>query len=303
MRKALNDELRKIELIAMIVGEIPFLFVGGAVASGFGAWAATLTRSRFLIALAEGVAITLFNGLTAPPAMRPTSALGWSAQLGTNVLLAGIGRIFQGLGPAGQGLASSRRILLWTAAQAGGAFAATTLVQTAIQSLESHAQQQGGESSFTEMLTLNAIMNGLGLFMGAAVHIDPVGQPGGKALALPTAKDLAGEWTVRGVPIDEQAAQEWLNLVNRSGEFHDRFRRLAKAARSRTLKKEELEDWRTEGLKLADDLEANLPRLAKLLGPAMTPDAIKTYIDSLRSRIKKSGTTIRLRFFPNTRPG
>jgi hypothetical protein len=285
--KAINDELRKLELIGLIVGEIPFLFVGGAFASGFGAWVGTLTRgSRLLIILSEGVAITLFNALTAPPEMRPTSALGWGAQLGTNILLAGIGRLFQALGPAGQGLASSRQILLRTAVQAGGAFAATTLVQTAIQALESHAQRQGGESSFTEMLTLNAIMNGLGLFLGAAVHIDPAGPPGSRALAVPSPEDLAAQWTARGVPIDKQAAQEWLALVNRSGEFHERYQRLAKAARNRTLTKQELEDWRTEGLKLADDLEAKVPRLAKILGSTADPEKIKAYIDSLRSRIK-----------------
>jgi len=285
--KAINDELRKIELISMVVGEIPFLFVGGAVAAGFGVWVGTLTRgSRLLIILSEGVAITVFNGLTAPPEMRPTSALGWGAQLGTNILLAGIGRLFQTLGPAAEGLASSRRILLRTAAQAGGAFAATTLVQTTIQSLENHAQQQGGESGFTEMLTLNAIMNGLGLFMGAAVHIDPVGPPGSRALTVPTPKELAAQWTARGVPIDEAAAREWLSLMNRSGEFYERYQRLAKAARKRTLTKQELEDWRTEGLKLADDLELKLPQLAKILGSITAPKEIKDYIDSLRNRIK-----------------
>ena len=287
--KLVTDEIRRLEIISAIVEQLPFLFVGGAVASGFGAWVGEISGgSRLLMVLSEGVTITVFNALTAPSATRPTTPAGWAAQLGTNILLAGIGRVFQTLVPTnlGGGLASSRRILLTTAVQAGGAFAATTLVQSAIQSLEQKAAHQGGESSFTEMLTLNAIMNGLGLLFGAAVRVEPAGAPAGQTLALPTPKDLASQWKSRGVPIDEPAAQEWLDLVNRSNEFRDRYRQLAKAAREGKWTEADFENWRNEGVDLADDLGKKLPRLAKVLGSTHTPAEIENFVNTIRNWLK-----------------
>jgi hypothetical protein len=287
--KLVGDGIKSLKIIGAIVEQLPFFFVGGAVAAGFGAWVGDLRRfalARHTFGRGRDYGLQRADGTCRnAPDDRPW--LGWAAR---DKHFSGRDRArISGLRArrgSGRGVASSRRILLSSVLQAGGAFAGTTLVQTVIEALEAKAKHQGGESSFTEMLSFNAIMNAVGLLFGAAVHIEPSGAPPSKALPLPTPKELSATWTARGVPIDEAATKEWLDLEIRSATvFRDRYRRLAKAAGEGTLTKQQFEDWRTEGLELADELGKKLPGLAEVLGSTHTTEEIGNFIKEVRARL------------------
>jgi hypothetical protein len=286
-------EIRNLRIREAIGQQLPFLFVGAGLATGVAAWVAEVSNgSRWLIILAEAATLTAVNTVGAYAAgTRPTVG-GVAIQFGTNLVFAGLGQVFQAFGKgvtAAEGLSNARRLLLLTSLKAG-AFGSTTLLQTAFQAIEAEAHNKGGESSFTEMLTINLVMNALGLLFGAAFRIERGGGTG-KELALPTPRELAAEYTAKGIPIDEQAAREWLDLVNRTGEFQARYQRLARAAQRGQLGRDEFENWRKEGLELADELARKLPRLAAVLGSQQTPAQIQAFLAGLRTALANASFT------------
>ena len=54
------------------------------------------------------------------------------------------------------------------------------------------------------MLTLNLLMNGLGLQFGAALKTEPAGRTS-RALALATPKEIVAQWAAKGVVIPSRA--------------------------------------------------------------------------------------------------
>jgi hypothetical protein len=284
----ISKEKRDLLVRRAITEQVLLLLLATAVTAGVGTFVTEITNgSRWLVVLAEAATLTLFNAGTGYLAGQAPTAAALATQFGTNLLLAGLGQVFQALGTsiqAVQGLSTARRFLLLTTLKAG-AFGATSLAQTTIQAIEAEAEGKGGETSFGEMLTLNLIMNGFGLLFGAALQ-PPQRGPTGRALALPTAQEVTAEWAAKGVPIDEAAAREWVDLAGRATEFQSRYQRLAKAAQAGRLTRDEFEKWRYEGLDLVDELARKLPRLAKVLGAEHSPEEISAILANLRTRLE-----------------
>jgi hypothetical protein len=267
------------DIVAAIIEQIPFLLIGGEIAAGIGAWVRLATSSRWLVALAEGAAFTTFNALTAPPGARPTSALGWAGQLALNVGWARIGRVlFEAGGDLAGRLGQSRRALLTIGAGVVLPGLSLTALQTLAQEIERRARGQGGESSITELFTVNLIMNALGLLVSAGMpRPEPPSGPSGAMLRYSPA-DLA-----RRTSISETAAAAWLDLAGRADEFQTRFRTLAEAARRGTLDRAAFEQLQREGLALADELAQKLPILAEALGTGQSAGTIQAAIARLRA--------------------
>jgi len=254
----LTDNIRSVakteRIIAAVVGSLPLLMFGGIAASSVGAWVGAVTNgSRLLIVLAEGATFTLFSALTTPTSLQPATATGWAIELGVNVALAGFGRFFRLFGTGAdvaEGLSLSRRLLL-----AGGALTATSLVQTTLQSiaqsLEDRAHRQGGESSFTEVLTINLIMNALVMLFHAS--ISEQARSGAPLTADQLVADIQQS---RGVTIGLDAAGQWLSLEARAKSFLEDFQAALKKG---TLTEEEFNGWKQKGDDLARDLEQQLP--------------------------------------------
>jgi|GEM_PF-3444092 len=279
--ETLTDNIRSVAkregIIAAVVGALPFLLFGGIAASSVGAWVGTMTNgSRLLIALAEGATFTLFSALTTPASFQPTTATGWAIEFGVNVALAGFGRFFRlfevGVDVA-EGLSLSRRLLL-----AGGALTVTSLVQTtlqsAAQSLEDRARRQGGESSFTEMLTVNLILNALVMLVHAGLSERT--RAGTELNADQLVADIQQS---RGITISKDAADRWLALRARANQFMADFQAALKRG---TLTEEEFNAWKQRGKDLARDLEQQLPDLVKVLGTGQTPDQIRGLVGRFR---------------------
>src|ERR671913_573551 len=126
-------------------------------------------------------------------------------------------------GDVAQRLALSRRLILdiGTRVVLPGATLAT--LQTVVQRIENRARGLGGESSFTEMLTINLIMTALGILIGASLP-----------QRAPTPGELA-----RTANIPEEAARQWLRLADRADQFQSRFAELARDARAGRLTPEQ----------------------------------------------------------------
>jgi hypothetical protein len=281
-------EIRNIQIRRAIGEQLPFLFLGVGVAAGVAAWVARIASgARWLVILAEAATLTVINvagGIAATGKLPTAGAV--ATQFTTNLVLAGLGQVFRVLGAgveAAQGLSAIRRVLVVTSLKAS-AFVSSAVLQTAIQSIEAEAQNKGGESSFTEMLTLNLLMNGLGLLFGAAMRVGPPGTTR-KGTTVATPKEISDEWTANGVPIDEKTAKDWIDLANRTEEYQARYERLAKLAKAGKLSEGEFEDLRKEALAIIDELSKKLPPLAKLLGADMTPEQLQDMIKAVRTRV------------------
>ncbi len=270
------------DITRFIIEQIPALIVGGGIASGVGAWVKLATNgTRWLIVLAEGASLTLFNTLMALPSGQKLTVGSVAEQLVVNVALSYVGQLFRAIkigGDKAEGLASSRRILLAQLGVAAGAFATTTVLQTVIQKIEGDVTRQGGESDFTELLTINAILAALGMLVGLA---HPEKDPSVRtAIARMTKAELL-DYIKATYKIDDLAAAAWENLKDRTVDFVKTAEELQKAARAGTLKDEDFNNWKQKGLDLAKDLEKQLPGLSKILGKDLTPDQIRGFVSRL----------------------
>ena len=287
--KAIHEAIRNAKIRRMIVEQILLTLVTGGVAAGVGSWVLRVTSgSRWLALFAEAATLTVVNGVLTPAAQRPSSILGWAAQFGENLLLARVGQAIGALARAGGevagGLATVRRILAF-----GGVIGANSFLQTAVQAIDAKARNLEGESSFTEMLSINLLMNSIGVAVGAAVHTRRPGVSEAAFAALPTSEQLAQLKESWKIPDND--AQRWLNLKNRAQDFESRYQRLAKAAQSGKLTPEEFEAWRKEGLDLARDLTDNadiVGRLGNLESRQALTDLVARMTDVLR-RVQYSG--------------
>jgi hypothetical protein len=280
LRTEIEKGAHRSEVVATIVGQLPWIFVGGEFAAGIGAWVRTVTSARWVIALAEGTALTAFNLATAAPGMRPTTAAGWGFELAANIAWARIGRaVFDIAGEAAERLVASRRAFLRIGVEVVLPAATIATLQTAAQRIEAVARGQGGESDFTELLTVNLIMHGLGLMMsqGPATATEPRGS----AIVRYRAEDLA---RVANLKLD--AAQRWLDLANRSSEFQQRLAGVAARATRGTVTETEFKNLVDEGLKLADVLERDLPELAQALQTGQSPERIRAAIAQMKQVLR-----------------
>jgi hypothetical protein len=270
--------IRTRRIMAAVVSQIPFLFVGGAIAGGVGRWVGLMTGgSRWLMAFAEGVTMTVLTALATPRSTHPTTAGGWALQLGLNIAWARIGRaLFEAGADVVRGMGTARGALARVGVSVVAPTATIATLQTLVQQIEEHATHAGGETSFTEMLTVNLVMNALGVLSGAAMNMHA--GPGG---TRPSAAELA-----RRASITEDAAQRWLDLAGRAEAYGEGMRALERLARRGELTPEEFEAMREQGLALADELGRVLPDLAQTLGLGQTPEQVRAGVAAFRARLQ-----------------
>lgn len=268
LRGTIYSAVRSAELRRKIGEQIPLMIIGGEVTAAVGAWVELVTAgSRWLTILAEGAALTLFNGLTTPSAQRPSGVSGWAIQLGENLLLTGLGKF---VGALGEGLGKGKNIARgWVMARRAavtiGGTVVNSFLMTAVQSLDAHVRGGAGESSFSELLTSNLIMSVIGAIFGSSVRSKrpEVSEQVFAALPEPEqAKELQTSWGING-----DAAQRWLRLRKRTADYQRNYERVAKASRTGKLSPEDFEAWRNETLDLARDLAENLDLVEMIGGP------------------------------------
>jgi hypothetical protein len=161
-----------------------------------------------------------------------------------------------------------------------------TALQTGVQLIEAKVQGTGGETSFTELLTLNLALNGIGMALGAVTMVDrpaaaAPGTPGGGAIVKVTAADLAKQ-----LNIPSAEAQLLLEVAARLGDFQAAVASLNEAAAKGRLTRAQFEAFKKQGLDLADFLEGRLGPLAKAGAfGATTPDQAKAYLAHVRARL------------------
>ncbi len=146
LQQTIYKEIRNIHIRQMIGEQLLFLFVGGGITTGVGAWVFRISSgSRWLVVLAEAATLTAFNvGVRAAASHTAPTASGIAIQFGTNLALVGLGQIFRVLGAGlktATGISSLRRVLALGGLTVGG-LAATTALQTSLQYLEASAEKK-----------------------------------------------------------------------------------------------------------------------------------------------------------------
>ncbi len=282
-------EVRKSRIIAAIVEQLPFMFVAGATAVRMGMWVRAATQSKWLVALAEGATMTVFTAASTPlnAPNRPHGIVGWTTNLAVNVLLMRIGRVFFEAGDAAARVALSRSVIASFGARVVIPTVALSALQTGVQLIEAKIKSSGGETAFTELLTLNLVLNGIGMVMGAATAMPETGAASSapsKTLgtaAKPTAPELAKRFN-----IPEDQALLLLEVADRLNDFRSAVDALKDASAKGRLAQPQFEALKKQALDLADFLEARLEPLAKVGAfGSTTPDQVKGYLVQVRVRI------------------
>jgi hypothetical protein len=283
-------EVKQKKIIAAIVEQLPFMFVAGATAARIGAWVRLATQSKWLVALAEGATMTLFSAASIPSNApnRPQGLLGWTANLAVNVLLARVGRAFFDIGDAAARVAFTRSLIASFGVRVVVPAVSLTALQTGVQLIEAKVKGSGGETGFTELLTLNLALNGIGMALGAVTALPDrpaaAGTPpagGGGAIVKPTAPELA-----KLLNIPQAEAQLLLEVAARLGDFQSAVAALNEAAAKGTVTRAQFEAFKKQGLDLADFLEGRLGPLAKAGAfGTTTPDQAKAYLAMVRARL------------------
>jgi hypothetical protein len=295
--QVLIDEIppsvRRRQIAAAIATEIPFLFVGGATVLRVGLWVSRITRgSRLLIALAEGATMTVLNFAATPAGApgRPSSAAGWVGQFAVNTALAFFGRLlFQGAGLAADRLTQGRGLLVQLGARVAVPITGITALQTAAQAVQDRVRRQGGETNYTEMFTLNLLLNSIGILLGAAT-LAPGPATGGTALAprpgsaAPVRLTPAELAQQAGIP--EDVARQLLEIGARLDAYNQSVATVQEAARRGTLTEPEFEAMRQQAHELIDFLESRLPAIADQMGGRnVSASSIRASLDAARARI------------------
>jgi len=285
-------------------GSIPFLVLAPLAAEAAGVWVAeTISSARWVIALGRAAAVTLVSIALHPPTnLTAGTAWGLAIELGLNSLTEGLGQIFQRAAKAAETSLGIRRAFLRLVSQPAVSFGMTTSSITAAQAIESRARHQGGETSLTELLTVNLILNGLGMLVGAALHWPPGAARGG-AITAPELVDYNRE---RGVWLSPDEAKLLLEVRARSLAYDKGFRRMAEVARQGTLTPAEFEATIDDGKALAQELKGKLPGLAKALKLGVTSAEIEAALDeriALLDYLKKVGLKTPLRALPELTTG
>jgi hypothetical protein len=275
---AITAEVSRSRTIAAVVQQIPFLFVGGAIASGVGGFVeATWGASRWLRIIAEGAALTAFNTVLQLP-QRPVTVGGVALQFVLNVGFAGIGSALGSFaGDVGYGLSGMRRALT---AFTGVAIPTLALsgIQTAIAAMERDVKQAGGDTDYTTVFTCNVATNALGLLFGAAFQ-----SAKGR---LPASLDVTNDAALaRALGISEAAARVWRHYGDRYGELAQRAGTLGEAYRSGRLDPKEFENWRRDSLALIDEMLPIIPEVAPYIEGAPEPEALRNGLRRMRSEV------------------
>jgi hypothetical protein len=279
---------RRWHIAKAIAEQIPFIFVAGATTMKVGAFVRALTASRWLVALAEGATMTVFSAAGTRPGSpgRPSTALGWAGHLAMNILWARLGRtLFDVAGDVAGKLATTRLAFLQLGTRVVVPGVALASLQTTAQVIENRVRKQGGDTSFSELLTINLILHGMGLAIGLATL--PPSAAGAKkpselTAARPTAAELAKQ-----LGVSDDIARQMLEVAAQLESYMAQLNAVQRQAGRGRLTQAQFESLRDEGLKLADFLEPRLSAIAR--GGALgghSPDTVKTAFATLRTRLQ-----------------
>lgn len=282
-------EVRRKKIISAIAQQLPFMFVAGATAAKIGLWVRAASQSKWLVAFAEGATMTLFTAGTTPldAPNRPQGALGWAGNLAINVLLSRVGRAFFAAGDSAAKVAFSRSFIGSFGARVVIPGAGLSALQTGVQMIEAKIHGKGGETGFTELMTINLVLNGIGMVIGIATQLPerpptaPATGTGTSALVKPAPAELA-----KRLGTSEDNATLLLELADRVADFQKDVAALNEAVSKGLGSKTQFEAMRKKGIDLADFLEVRLGPLSKagLFGKA-TPTDVKTYLAEVRARL------------------
>lgn len=180
-QKDLQDDMvssaRKQAIKREVIGAIPALMLAPFAAEAAGAWIAeAVSTARWVIILGRAAAVTAVMQLVGPSGGvggRPT-VTGVLEQFGINLLSEGLGSLLRKFADIAETSNGIRRVMFKVLSARPTAFvvstATVTAAQVAVAKLEAKVRGQGGETDITALLTLNAILNGLGFILGAAVR-------------------------------------------------------------------------------------------------------------------------------------
>lgn len=279
-------EARMRHIVAAIVGQLPFLFVAGATVARLGMIVRGLTTSRWIVAFVEGSAMTAFTALGTPQGApgRPSTAIGWASHLVLNVGWARVGRfLFDIAGDAAGRIALSRLAFINIGTRVVAPSVALATLQSTAQLLEARVRGQGGDTSFTELLTINLAMHGLGMVVGLAT-MPPRPTGGAGALAPRSVAALSREANV-----PEDVAALMLEVQARSDAFMASTRAGGEAARRGTLTPAQFAAYRDEGLSTADFLEPRLVRIAAAGAlPGRSAADVQSFFAVMRARLQSA---------------
>jgi hypothetical protein len=288
MLDAVPRSARRWHIAKAIVEQIPFIFVAGATAMRVGAFVRGLTASRWLVALAEGATMTAFSAVGTRPGSpgRPSTALGWTGHLVMNVLWARVGRaLFDVTGDVAGKLASTRLAFMQLGTRVVAPTVALTSLQTTAQLIEQRVRGQGGDTSFSELLTINLILNGMGLAVGLAT-MPPSAAAARNATELAAPRPSAAE-VARQLGVSDDVARQMLEVAARIESFMAQLRTVQRQTGRGRLSPEQFESLRDEALKVADFLEPRLGAIARGGGlGGHTPDQVQAAMTTLRARLR-----------------
>jgi len=244
-----------------------------------------LQGSKLLLVLAEGVALTAINTGLAVMQGQSVTVKGLALEFGLNTALVGLGPLlksFRSIAAIEEQLARSRP-LLTALGKGAGMIAVTTAGQLGIAKLlDDQAQKAGGETSTTEMLTINLIFNTLAMLAGAALHrFDaPKGAPplDAKALVLKLKTDA-------NVVVTETSAQKLLDLAPQIASFQKATAELQTAARAGILTEHQYKLWQGRGELLL--IELDIPELGQLFGVEIAPSEMKAMLEGMAKILRR----------------
>lgn len=273
-------EARKRHIQKAIAEQLPFMFVAGATTMRIGAWVRLYTTSRWLVALAEGLTMTAFTALGTGPGSpgRPKSALGWVGHAALNILWARVGRAFFDIaGSVTERLGWTRLALLNVGTKVIVPGVALATLQSTAQLIEQKARSQGGESTFTELLTMNLVLHGLGITMGLATM-----PPGGGSTPR-TAAELA-----KAQNIPEDVARLWLEIATVLGRWEQQAPKLRALVASGQMTQAQFDQLKAGTLQLAEFLEVRFKALAGAGAVDATPAQVEAAFAAFREQLSSA---------------
>jgi hypothetical protein len=239
------------------------------------------------LVLAEGLAMTLINtGLGAAQGAK----FEWKhfgLDLALNTALVGLGPLlksFKGIAEIEKRFAQARP-LLTALIEGGGQVGVGTLAQLGVaRLLDDEAKRQGGETSTTEMLTLNLIFNTWGMLIGLSASRF-VKVPEG---AAPVTTEVLKRRLLEegGIDVDVKSAQKLLDLQGEIGTFQKSLREAQAAARLGTLTPDQYQMWQARGESLLVQLE-DIPDLAKLLGGDLSAPEVTAILGRMKALLRQ----------------
>jgi hypothetical protein len=286
--KTLYDEIAAAIKHEQMVHMAGWMVIGLVLTFGASFWLqAALQGSKLLLFVAEGVVLTGINVGIGAAQGQAVTVKGVAGEFALNVGLLGFGRLislFRAGGEVAEQISRSRRLLTGLA-EGTAMVTATTFGQMGLAALlDDQATKAGGETSTTQMLSVNFIFNTIGFLLGASLHkfMTPAG-PGApaidpKALAVKLKTDL-------DITVTVDHATRMIDLANKTARFQADTQELAAAARRGPLSKDQYLIWQGKGELLAIELE-DIPELAKILNKSVDPVAFKAMLGQLRAAIR-----------------